>query len=542
MILCDVASKKVYWTGLHANAQLIQDYREASKKNQDSFTIHFDVKKTFPETFDDFLREMYRSSQEIALRTAAGISEQDYLKHMEHVHDIDAEMYHLKEKYEVTKVEKLQRLLDGNEIDVADSFIAEILKNPESSGRLKFSAITSREPIFIRRYQVQRKNGHPAIKPIKFSYAQAMELQKLKPEVGASLRHMADGYLLGAEISLLADRDTELYHNWATNTEPGENGKPVGDPLWIQALIPQRNVVARELVKKIGEAAQLLNTIAEKKILNIAPSVALKILSGMPFFIHRLRGEGLMIAALHYEKWYISVLGLAEFVLDKIGDASITDMYYVKLAGARVMLIRSKDGAKTVQEYVERVLGKISDADLRTHELKKISELIEEISAIEERFNPEKPEWSIFQDAMKEQARQVLNIEVDAEATGGRMDRTLHAIIRHGIEDLNPTAWMKYCKHLHFELSGGIGIPAQAIGLFTARMKTVVCLRHLEFGMRGSLSLRQTIESFKNEHCKMPTGFSTFLGIKSGSKSSDKCLRRSAKRITTRYALGFIIF
>jgi hypothetical protein len=500
IILCDVTLNKVYWTGLHANVQLIQAYQEARKKKQDSFTIHFSTAKTFPESIREFLREMERSSQEITLKAAANISAQDYLKHMDHVGDIDAEMYHLKEKIDLTKAERLQRLVQQGNFDKADLFIAEILQSSESSGKLKFSAITMREPIFAWHQKLRNKSERLKRTGIEFAFTQAKDLQDLKPEVDQPLRYMADGYLLGAEILLLSESDTDLFHNWTINT-PSEEGELAGNYLWIQALIPQRNAVARELVKKITEAGQLLNTLIENGMLNIIPTVALKILGGMPFFIHRLKGEGLSAAAQHYEKWYLSVLELAESVLDRIGDTSITDIFYPKLVGTRIMLLRDNQQVPAAREYVHRVLAKLSSAELRKEESERYSKFIEELSTSDERFDPENPQWEIIQTAMKDQARQVLGIDIDSEATGDELNRTLHAIIRTGIEDLNPTESMKYCQHLHFELSAGIGIPAQAIGLYSARRKMVACIQHLEFGGLEAISLRQAIERFRDEHC-----------------------------------------
>jgi hypothetical protein len=81
----DVIRDNVYWTDLHSNPKLLQDYQAAKSSKQESFSVYFETNRLIPDDFSGYLKAMGKSGQLLALRQVSRIKPPTYAEYLEDI-------------------------------------------------------------------------------------------------------------------------------------------------------------------------------------------------------------------------------------------------------------------------------------------------------------------------------------------------------------------------------------------------------------------------------------------------------------------------
>jgi hypothetical protein len=151
IVLVDNIQKKIFWTSVQSNTQLLEAYSVAKEGKQNSLTIHFNTQNSLPDTWTDLFIEMAKSCDFLALRRTSTVTDFTYLEHVKIVEDIDAELYHLRKKIDISTSLKLNQLIYSNELQTAEDLVIQILSSSDRSIEAKFDTLMQTEQIFVRR-------------------------------------------------------------------------------------------------------------------------------------------------------------------------------------------------------------------------------------------------------------------------------------------------------------------------------------------------------------------------------------------------------
>jgi hypothetical protein len=511
IILCDIVQGLVFWTVVHTNQKFLGAYEKAKANNQGTFTFHFRTQDQLPHTLSSMLLALSKAGDFMALNRAADIQPPVYSEHIQNLKNIDSEILHLREKIDISNAEKLYRLIKIRATSEAYNLIQQVLKDDQVSAEAKFHAMLHMEQVYIQRIGTDTgKIG--GYEKAAFDLWQANQLSDLAKKTTPSLKRLAEGYLLAAQISDLVTRDFNLFLNWKMQqSAQALEGEPL-ESFWFAMLPFVRTKYARELLDKIDEASKLISAIVDEQHWQILPKVITRLLGQIIFFVRRLKLEGLEELASNIENWIDGVLGLACSVAEKMLDSREADENLYGCALIHLFLMDSNvDTDKQYQyEQAMKMQQAIKDKDIQKECLTTIEEAVSRFKTTP-KWDENNPDWESIENFYRHQAA-VLGIDLSlvekaetsspSAAQENNIDARIAWMINVGLQDLNPTRALKNCRHMVLEYWGGVGMPALTMGLHTARRKRFGCVKHPEFGMiGGSLLLGDAYRSFYERCC-----------------------------------------
>jgi hypothetical protein len=157
-------------------------------------------------------------------------------------------------------------------------------------------------------------------------------------------------------------------------------------------------------------------------------------------------------------------------------------------------------------QAAREIVSAIADPEFKDKAQAILKELI---AYYKQTFKPMQPpsEMQIRREvALRLAEMQGYDLSRDSEHTGHKdeINRMIHDVLRHGIEELDLAEYLRDCRHRHVykpEFSG-VSPVADAFGLgFAASRKSVVCLRKRVFAGLVGYYLKDTFSTFYDEHC-----------------------------------------
>jgi hypothetical protein len=516
IILVDVITKQTYWTSVQDNNPLIGAYEAAKKANRGEITVHLNTQNVLPETWDTLFGSMVRSVDFLALRRASTVPPprySDYVEKIKNLKDLDWELIQLNQKGDISRIEKLQRLIRANQLKEADSLVYTILQSNDRSIEAKFEAIIRYEQITVRAHSEQMAGFGKA----KFDLWQANQLQELcnsQKNVAPRLKRLADGYTLIANLHYLVVKDYQLYLTSVQQRIAVEQGTGFTEPYWYHLLPNERTELAKVIIEVLAEATEYIDNLLSDEYWQFVPEFLTRTIWIIVTLLRRLKGEGLIEGAKSIEDWLYGALDFAVQLTSILSsEEQIRVVHHRYFILHLILLLAFHDDPERknmIHARAKDIITQLENNNTKTEYQKKLDEALAQSQSLitEERDLTNSPiNWKILEDHFRNQA-EALGFDLSLADVELNQDdeqywnAQIAQVISIGIKDLNPTRVLKNCQHLVFEYWGGIGRPAQMMGLYSARMKIVGCVNHPTYSSWAAFSLDDSYSNLFEKYCE----------------------------------------
>ncbi|WP_322068181.1 DUF4365 domain-containing protein [Paraburkholderia bannensis] len=479
LVVVDVSTKRAYWTSLQDSEEIAETLRAASNKGQKTATVHLRASNTLPESSDDLLAAVERNMNWLRLhaldRLAGPIDEllaqsTDELleKMLRDGKRLNFDLYN----------EKFDRLLKSGQHQALLDATSKVLN---SATELVDTRLTA--GLYIER--VMRDNidlvNPTEAEPLVGLYTSLLVIVR-QERAEARWRLLVISMLRALRLNHFVNTD---YHYFSIS----KHVAPKSLTGWI--LNTSRLKVSRQAGGEIAKVIQLVHRVIAQGNYGLFLSIVPRFAPHFAIFAHRLSVDGLSDQAHTVSTWLKCCVELAIAVAETTGEAdAFIDVITINalskldedgnISAARVA--ESLELAERIQDVTKREAVQEHLADLRNSAFSEAKELTpdEEIEAFRSRalalgFNVNDPKDKFGQ------------------------------IIQQGLLDYNPERVIKHCAYLVMVPSRFLGVPAQMVGLPSATMKLLHCLKkgHTMGGWRLDDIYTSPLpgQGFKQQYC-----------------------------------------
>ncbi len=480
LVVVEISSKKCFWVPLHGNHDIAQRLSQAEKKSAASLTIHIPAENLLPDTASQLLTEVthmmtflvFERLKEVQLPDAAAVFAREP--------DLEKAERNLKLTQSALRSERTQRLINDGKLDEAlkINHRAFVDDTDTLEGRFHAGVQAVRVAGGIAVMHPDQINGTELLKLRITIYHRLAALTRSLPSSNF-LRHYS---LFLARISRLrayVDHDAGLL-------------------LANQAQLPGLEDFARVMILDASRKSKE-RVVAELRRLQrrIVAMLALSMFSGVVYaWMELTETLGPFLMSLRHSDSGPAVAAIRAW-LDSVG---VVCLHYAEIAGDKDIIALSalnhvRIGLDTGEvggrvDDARRLITQIADDARREQTLEFLDRLIA-LSAQKSAPDPEEPPEEELEPLIRKMALAV-GIDIDDP-------RSPYAdAIRVGIKDYNPGRVLRDCEQLFINIES-VGIPGQMLGLQTAGVKCIRCLKH---GHRtGGFELDQFYSFFKAQHC-----------------------------------------
>ncbi len=478
LVVVDVTTENLYWRTLQGDEKLSTALESAVAKGQASLSVHLDANRQLSGNTQIIIKDVEKNMDWLRLHAIKRLSQP--VKDMLQSHSeksLEELMLHAKKIVFQLRVDKFQRLYKEENFGDLYKQSHEILISPSETVNERFCAAFYLEKVHLRCHEFQ-SDEHRAANFDLYLYLIGLARPRSTP---IHLKLLSILLLLSLRLRLFVEQD---YHFYITT----EHTK--SDPIASWVVSASRTKIAFRTAREVDKTIRVVNRFITRGYFTILPDIIPRVLPLISLFAKRLHKEGLEEQASLVIEWAEFCLGIALEVASSIDEQS----YFPGLIVLKASLAHKSDSVDGNIKECLILADKIIDLDIKSAVLKKLDEIKSRKDDEAEELSPEE-EIKYF----KERAK-ALGINVDdSEDEFGR-------IIAQGLKDYNPERALKNCRHLLFVPSSAQGVPARMVGLPSAAMKYLHCLKK-GFTV-GGWSLDDLYESpipefgFKGSHCK----------------------------------------
>lgn len=478
LIVVDVTTKKIFWKSLQDDAQLRESMKLALDNSQKSIAIRIPVTNTLPEKHEELLASVEANMN--WLRASALSRMTSPIETMIRKSP-DALITEMLEKSKQMNFhlfsEVFERLYVSGEFDALFDNAKGVLNSATEKVETRFCA-----GLYIERVYLQK------VDPMSEEYQRLcfnlyVLLIELVRENKAKEHIRLYSILLLRSIRLKISVDAD-YHYYLS-AKMSEN-----DDLTKWVVDFSRSQVVLKAAKEVEKVVHLINRIIfsgnKYLLLETLPRIGSKI----AVFAHRLSMDGLDEQSNYLYAWMKFCIDLSINLSKELDQENfiaeilvLNSTFKVNTPEADVHLDESFELAKLIQnEYI------------RTSVTDTIARIKADIKKSNEDATPE-DELKFFRERAKALG---FNYDDPKDEMG--------QIIKQGLKDYNPERVIKDCENLIVFPSSAQGIPARMLGLPSAAMKWVHCIKmgHAMGGWDLDNIYKSPIEEFgfENQYCR----------------------------------------
>lgn len=474
----DVTTENIYWRTLQDDPVLSRAIAEAISNKRSSLSIHLDANRTLTGKTEDMLVSVEQNMDWLRINAVKRISKpaRDILKsHSEQT--IEELLAQTKNLTFQLRIDKFQRLYSAKNYSELYNQARNILISPSESIRERFCSGMYLEKVHSHCHEFQSDEHRQAnfelylyLIGLARTHKTALQFKLLSILLMRSLR-----------LRLFVEQD---YHYYITS-EQTKN-----DPLTNWVVATSRNMIAFRSAREVEKTVRLVNRFITKGLFLILPDILPRVAILISLYSQRLNKEGLKEQASFLIDW-------VEFGLDislEVSSSLEEQTYFAGLIILKATLPHKSECMDNNLQECLTLADRIIDGEVKNDVVNRIDKIRDQKNTNNEELSPD-DEIKYF----KERAK-ALGINVDDP------NDKFGKIIAQGLKDYNPERVLKNCKHLLYSPSSALGIPARMVGLPTAAMKFLHCLKK-GFTV-GGWSLDELYESsipdfgFKSSHCK----------------------------------------
>jgi hypothetical protein len=498
IILCDLKNKKVFWHAIQIDSNSLTSFKKAVEDKNDSFNIRFGIGNLLPETLDKLLESLAASGQKIALELCNSLSAHHYKKYVDGSENLDREILKLKEKIEIAGSAKINQLIISGEIEEAKSRIEAILVSHESTTTAKFDSSMKLESIFARGIK-----GSPTaeLDLIEFNLSQSQRLIELTSNAEPFYQLLAQAFYLSAKIREQCKEDFDLFTNWSHHNNL-QSVKSAGfESIWHSLLPNFRSVAANKLLTSLHSISEMLKTATDNEFWIAYVFIADRFINSMGSFFKRVQFEKAIDQNAPIFLWIEECLETAIKIVDAFKIEDARDSFYSSFATSYLLLANPFDEIdfKNREHQSLELIKRITDDRFRAKKMELIKNNFLKMKEVVVPDPDSSYDIEVIRHHFIAQAHSLGILKPKGEETAEDLQN--RQIFEIGLRDLDPTQYFSNCRYLFAEYFGAMGIPAKMLGLYTAGMKNVGCVKHLEHGLFGSWEIKDAYENFHSEHC-----------------------------------------
>jgi len=449
LVVVDVTTEIIYWRTLQDDEKLSTALESAVAKGQASLSVHLEANRQLSGNTHDLLKDVESNMDWLRLHAIKRLSQpvKDILKSHSH-QSLEEILSQAKKIVFQLRIDKFQRMYkEGNFSDLYNQS-HDILISPSETINERFCAAFYIEKTHLHRHEFQ-SDEHRAANYDLYLYMIGLARPRSTPK---HLKLLSILLLRSLRLRLFVEQD---YHFYITS----EHTK--NDPITSWVVSASRANIAFRSAREVDKTIRLVNRFIARGYFTILPDILPRVTPMISLFAKRLHNEGLEEQASLITEWVEFGLGLALEVASKMDEQN----YFPGLIVLKASLTNKPESIEDKIQECLVLAGKIIDSDMKNEVVKRLGEVKSRKPDEEDELSPEE-EIKYF----KEKAK-ALGINVDdPEDEFGR-------IISQGLKDYNPERVLINCRHLLFVPSSAQGIPARMVGLPSAAMKYLHCLK-----------------------------------------------------------------
>ena len=509
IVLVDVISKAVFWVSIQNHKKILHDYQLAKAGGQKTFTIYFSVKNTLPSTLDNLMYEVKESSDFLAARAFSKVSSKSYSAFLKNnINDIDAELSHLSEKYEVSLSQKLSLIITQNNFETAKNLLDEIVHSAERSLYSKFDAILKSEDIFLGLIGDELSFWEK----LEFDKGQINKIFELtNTSDDNDLKLVANGYSLLVRISESAIHLFYLQLNSATRQKSVEFGFTKDPYSWEYIITIEKNKYVIELWSAISDFFEFMLKLIETKFWRFTPYFISNICFYLGLSLQKFVSENQASAVETIEMWIQSMADICLSMLHKFEKDGTSDDFLQRFVTTYSMIVTinrsNKEEMKKWYNKANSICKQINDQDIRKASTRHLNNTYREAKKPKP-IALDVDQFEHVQILYEDQAKlmgirlELADLNIDDEANPLFYEVQVAKQIKAGIKDLNPTRVLQNCIHMNVMYSYDVQGVAESINLFSTGNKIVGCIKHPEHGIAKGTSLDAIHNGFDVKFCQ----------------------------------------
>jgi hypothetical protein len=498
IFLVDLKTETIYWIEFYSSKKLRDDYLGAKRNDQQHVNIHFDKTKTIPETVDRLLEVVNDARQRIALSLLP--SPRILEEHLRETPDIEQEIEVIEKRRELAYYYRFLNCLDENNVDQANQRALEIIQNREFSPTTKlYTILAAGEIVFAANAERFRRND-------PFTYILGWQVSALQKYACAEtntpplVRQVTDLMKCIQRIGVIGN---DIFnHRMAAEAFASRENNPIA--LLSLPFIQVREALAFGVLQGVIEE---YNEIAARQHeLNLrlkatsltAPKLAQALLPFRHAYLLVRETEKLK----ELDSYVLGLLKTHAAICEWLSDEALMCECLISTISMRAQPSEGQFGFDAAQEIVSSIV----DREFREKAQTILGDLID---YFEQTFEPKQPPSEMQtrrEMALRLAEMQGYDLSRDSQDVGyeDEINKGIHDVLKHGIEELDLTEYLRDCQHRHIykPAFSGVSPVADTFGLgFAASRKSVVCLKKQVSAKVVSYYLKDTFAEFHDEHC-----------------------------------------
>ncbi len=477
LAIVDITSEIVFWKSLQDDDLLRSTLQKALDTSKNTVSIHLSASNTLPERPNELLESVEKNMNWLRVGALSRMTSPiDSLINKSST-DILSEML---EKTKLLNLhiynEKFERLYVTGKFDELFSVAKDVINSPTEKVETRFVS-----GLYIERVYLQKVN-HESDEFKELSLNLFIYLIKIVREGKAPEHIRLYTILLTRSLMLKMSVDTD-FHYYLSARMSGN------DYFTKWAVDYSRSQVIMRAAKDVQKTIHLVNRIITSNNRCVLLEALPRVVPGLSVFAYRLNMDGLNEQADYIYSWMKFCIDLALDVSKQVEQENFIEEIIVLNAYFK---IKTEDASKYLDESFE-LAKMIKSESIRNSTIDRIAKFRDNLSQDNSDLSPSE-EVEFYRDRAKALG---MNVD-DPEDEMGR-------IINQGLKDYNPERVIKDCKHLLVFPSSAQGLPARMVGLATAAMKWIYCLKkgHKACGWSLDDIYISPIEhhGFKSQYC-----------------------------------------
>lgn len=449
LAVVDITSKKVYWKSLQDDDLLRSALQKALDKSQNTVSIHISASNTLPERPNELLKEVEKNMNWLRVSALTRMTSPIDSIINKSSTDILSEML---EKAKLLNFhiynEKFERLYVKGEFDRLFTVAKDVINSPTEKAETRFVS-----GLYIERVYLQKFN-HKSDEFQKLSFTLFVYLIQIVREGKAPEHIRLYVILLIRSLMLKMSVDADFHYYLSAKMS-------VDDDLTRWVVDYSRSQVIMRAAKDVQKTIHLVNRIITSNNKYVLLEALPRVVPRLSVFAHMINMDGMNEQADYIYSWMKFCIDLALNLSKQVEQENFLAEIIVLNASFK---INTEDASKYFDESFE-LAKKIKSEPIR-------SSVIDAIAKFRDNLSPEKYDLSASEEIefYRDRAKALgMNVD-DPEDEMGR-------IINQGLKDYNPERVIKDCKHMLVFPSRAQGLPARMVGLPTAAMKWIYCLK-----------------------------------------------------------------
>lgn len=456
LIVVDVTTNKIFWKSLQDDSQLRESMRLALDNSQKSIAIHIPVTDTLPEKHEELLASVEANMNWLRASALSRMTSPIETIIKKSPDALIAEMLEKSKQMNFHLFsETFERLYVNGEFDALFDNAKDVLNSATEKVETRFCAGLYIERVYLQKVDPRSEEYQ------RLCFNLYVLLIDLVGENKAKEHIRLYSILLLRSIRLKISVDAG-YHYYLSE-KMSEN-----DDLtkWVVGF--SRSQVVLKAAKEVEKVVRLINRIIfsgnKYLLLETLPRIGSKI----AIFAHRLSMDGLDEQSNYLYAWIKFCIDLSINLSKELDQENfiaeiliLNSTFKINTPEAGFHLDESFEFAKLIKSESVRV---------------SVNNMIAKIKADIKKSN----EDAAPEDELKFFRERAKALGFNYDDPKDEMDR----IIKQGLKDYNPERVIKDCESLIVFPSGAQGIPARMLGLPSAAMKWVHCIK-MGYAMGG---------------------------------------------------------